>query len=270
MKSLRFFLFGVFLFGTGSAAWGQVVATVGDKTITLKEFNERYDQIKRQTLNPPPKSLFLEDLIRFEMGVQEAEKRKMREDKTVQDRINQELYKALIETELATKIDGIKVTEAEMKSHYGKSPEVRTSHILIEVKPDATKEQRETARKRADEILGEVNKSKRSFEELVNMYTDDLATKKTGGDIGLQTRLTLTPAYYDAAVGMKVGQVKGLVESQFGFHIIKMVSKNSYEQANKQQVRAAVFDEKRNKLFNEYFEGLKKKYSIKVNSSLVK
>lgn len=247
-----------------------MLATVGAKTITLKEFNDRYEQVKKQAINPPPKDLFLEDLVRFELGLQEAEKRNMRDDATVKDRINQELYKALVESELASKIDNIKINESEMKTWYNKNPELRTSHILIEVKSDATKEQRATAKKRAEEIFAEVQKSKRPFEELVNLYTDDLATKKGGGDIGWQTRLTLASEYYNAAASMKVGQVKGLVETQFGFHIIKLTGKNSYDQANKRQIRAAVFDEKRNALFDQLFEGLKKKYPVKVNSSLIK
>jgi parvulin-like peptidyl-prolyl isomerase len=269
-KTLKSFSFLVFLCLFGFSAYSQVVATVGDKTITVKDFNERYDQIKKQTLNPPPKELFLEDLIRFELGVQEAEKRNLRENPIVKDRINQELYKALVEFELAKKIDEIKITEAEMKSYYEKNPELRTSHILIEVKQDATKEQRESAKKRAEDILAEVKKSKRPFEELVNMYTDDLATKKSGGDIGWQTRLTVAKEFYDAALGMKPGQIKGLVETSFGYHIIKLTGRNSYDQANKRQVRASVFDEKRNRLFDEFFAGLKKKYQIKSNPSLLK
>lgn len=267
MKSLSFFVFTSLL---AVSVHAQVVATVGEKTITVKEFNERYDQVKKQTQNPPAKELFLEDLIRFELGVQEAEKRHLREDPIVRDRINQELYKALVESELAQKIDGIKVTEAEMKAFYEKNPELRTSHILIEVKQGATKEQRETARKRADEIMADIKKSKRPFEELVNMYTDDLATKKTGGDIGWQIRLTVAKEYYDAAIGMKVGQIKGLVETPFGFHIIKLTARNTYDQADKRQIRTAIFDEKRNKLFDEFFAGLKKKYQIKTNPSAIK
>lgn len=267
MKSLSFFLLAASI---SFSAHAQVVATVGDKTITLKEFNDRYEQIKKQTVNPPPKDLFLEDLIRFELGIQEAEKRNLREDPIVRDRINQELYKALVEFELSQKIDNIKITESDMKSYYKKSPELRTSHILIEVKSNATKEQRAAAKKRAEEILGEVRKSKRPFEELVNMYTDDLATKKSGGDIGWQTRLTVAKEYYEAALSMKVGQIKGVVESPFGYHIIKLTARNSYDQANKRQIRAAVFDEKRNTLFNDLFASLKKKYTIKINPSAIK
>lgn len=253
-----------------ASAHAQVLATAGSKAITVKEFNERFEQIKKQTMSPPSKELFLEDLIRFEIGVQEAEKRNLREDPTVKDRINQELYKALIEFELSKKMDEIKINEADLKRFYENNPELRTSHILIEVRTDATKEQRAAAKKRADEIYEEVKKSKRPFEELVNLYTDDLATKKSGGDIGWQTRATVAKEYYTAAMSMKVGQIKGLVETPFGYHIIKLTGRNSYEQANKRQIRASVFDERRNKLFDGLFAELKKKYPVKINQELLK
>lgn len=251
-------------------AQAQTVATIGDKTITLREFNERYERLKKQTLNPPPKDLFLEDLIRFELGVKEAEKRNLREDPIVRDRLNQELYKAVVEDALAEKIDNIKITESEMRAYYEKNPELRTAHILIEVRAEATAEQKAAAKKRAEEILAEVRKSKEPFEKLVNLYTDDLATKKSGGDIGWQTRLTVAREYYEAALKLRPGQISGLVESPFGFHIIKLSARNSYDQAQKRNIRTAVFDEKRDRLFDQFFTELKKKYPVKSNPAALK
>ncbi|MNT15450.1 peptidylprolyl isomerase [compost metagenome] len=69
---------------------------------------------------------------------------------------------------------------------------------------------------------------------------------------------------------MKVGEIKGLIETQFGFHIIKLTGRRSYENANKRQIRAAVFDEKRRQAFNEYFDKLKKNYTIKTNPAVLK
>lgn len=247
----------------------EVVATVGNKKITLDEFTKKLNDIRSQTANPPTKQQFLEDLIRYEVGLQEAEKRNLEKDPIVQDRMRQELYKALLEKELAGKIDAIRVSEAEMQAWYKNNPEVRTSHILIELKPGATPEQRAEAKKRGLEIFNEVKKSKRPFEELVKLYSDDSLSKQAGGDIGWQSRVTLVPAYYDAALSGKAGDIKGLIDSQFGFHIVKITGRRNYEQANKRQIRSAVFDEKRRVIFNAFFDKLKKKYAIKTNPSLI-
>lgn len=252
------------------AASAQVVAVAGNTKITLKEFKEKYEAIKKEAINPPSPELFLEDLIRYEIGVQEAEKRGLQKDPMVQERIKQEVYKALIEKELGKKVDAIKVTESEMRSYYKKNPELRSSHILIEFKPDANEKQREEALKRANDILGEVKKSKRPFEELVKLYSDDSLSKLNGGDINYQTRLSVVPTYYDTLANMKVGQISGPVRTIYGYHIVKLTGIRSYQQAQKSAIRRAVFDEKRKDLFNAYFAKLKKNYTVKTDTSLLK
>lgn len=266
---LPIYIFSAIAFAQGKP--NDVVATVGNKKITLEEFNRKYKEVTSQVLiNPPSKKVFLEDLVRFEVGVQEARKRGFEKDPIVQDRINQELYKAMLEKELGTKVEESKVTEAEMKAWYSKNPQIRLSDILIEVKPGATEEQRTEAKKRAGEILDEVKKSKRPFEELVRLYSDDITTKSLGGDVGWQSRVTLIAPYYAAANSLKVGEMtSSLVETPFGFHILKLTGRRSYEEATKREIRMAVFDEKRKVLFDNFFSGLKKQYPITINAKLV-
>lgn len=255
---------------TSYAQKNEVVAQVGKKAITLEEFNKKFNEVKAQSVNPPTKELFLEDLIRYEVGLQEAEKRGFAKDPIVLERLNQEMYKALLERELGPKIQKIQVSDKEMQAWYAKNPELRTSHILIEFKPGATPQQIAEAKKRAEEIWSEVKSSKRPFEELVKLYSDDALSKQAGGDIGWQSRVTLVPNYYETVQAMKVGDVRGLIETQFGFHIVKLTGRRSFENANKRQIRAAVFDEKRRQIFNEYFAKLKKSYTIKENASAIK
>ncbi|MFN3455227.1 MAG: peptidylprolyl isomerase [Pseudobdellovibrio sp.] len=249
----------------------EVVATVGNKKITVNEFNRRYKEVLSQVIvNPPSKKVFLEDLVRYEMGLQEARKRNLDKDPIVQERINQELYKALLEKELGQQVQENKVTEQEMRAYYAKNPQIRVSDILIEVKPGATDAQRAEARKRANEILSEVLKSKRPFEELVRLYSDDITTKNLGGDVGWQSRLTLVPTYYDAALSLKINEITSkLIETPFGFHIFKLTGKRSYEDATKREIRMAVFDEKRKAVFDQYFSKIKKQYPVNVNTKLI-
>jgi parvulin-like peptidyl-prolyl isomerase len=247
-----------------------VIAVVGNHSITVKEFNDKYNEVLKQSINPPGKDIFLEDLIRYEVGVQEAMKRGIPDEAVVKERVRQEYYKGLIEKELGQKISEIKVTDKDMQEWYKSNPEIRTSHILIEFRPEATADQKKAAKDRATEIYAEVKKSKRPFEELVGLYTDDVLSKRTGGDVGWQSRVTLVPSYYEAALKMKVGEVQGLIETQYGYHIIKVTGHRGYADANKRQIRAAVFDEKRKELFDAYFNKLKKQYPVKVNKGVLK
>jgi parvulin-like peptidyl-prolyl isomerase len=248
----------------------QVLATVGSSKITMDEFKTKYGQIKRQVPNPPTPEQYLEDLVRFEVGVQEAEKAKLQNDPIVKERFNQVLYNSLLERQLGKKVEGIKITENDMKAFYKNNPELRIAHILIDLKASAKPEERAITQKRALEILDEVKKSKRPFEEMVKLYSDDATSKEMGGDIGYQSRVTLLPSIYDAAVNMKVSEVKGLLETRFGFHIIKLVDRRSYDLADKRQIRAALFDSKRADMFNDYFAKVKKAYKIEVSRDALK
>lgn len=261
--------FLVALLGTHAVA--QTIATIGGKAITLEEFKKKYSEVRRQTINPPEPSVFLEDLIRFEVGVQEANKKKLEKDPIVKERFRQELYKALIEQELGDQVNAIKVSEAEMKSYYKENPEIRTSHILIEFKPGASEDEKASAKNRALEILKEVKGSKRDFAELVKLYTDDVISKNTGGDVGFQTRVTLVPTYYDAISKAKVGEVVGPILTQYGYHIVKVTGRRTYDQVtDKRPIRAGVFDQKRALVFNKYFSKLKANYKINVNGGALR
>lgn len=267
---MRALIIGLITAFTCTSAIAQTLATVGNSKITLEEFNRRLDDIRKQATNPPTPEQFLEDMVRFKVGVQEAEKMKLANDPLVKERFDQVLYNSLLEKELGAKVEAIKITDAEMKDFYKKNPEVRLAHILIDIKPNATPEERDAAKKRAVEILDDVKKSKRPFEELVKLYSDDIPTKEMGGDIGYQSRVTLVPLIYDTAMNMKIGEVKGLIETKYGFHILKLIDRRSFDMADKRQIRAALFDNKRAKLFNEYFDKAKKHYKIEINKDALK
>lgn len=270
MKNTLLFL--LLMFSVGASA--QVVFSVGTSRITVEEFKKRLNEYRSNTYNPPTADQLLEDWIRFEIGVQEAEKMKLQSDPTVHERFRQVLYNALLEKELGKKIETLPITESDLKAYYSHNPEVRLSHIYIEYPAKATEEQKAIALKRAHEILEDVKKqlrNKRPFEDLVKLYSDDLSTKDSGGDMGFQSRVTLVPpSFYETVAKMRVGDVSGVIESRQGYHIVKVTAKNSYEDADKRQIRAAVFDDKRSKLFNEYFEKLKRQYHIQVNKEALR
>ncbi len=248
----------------------KIVAKVNKATITLDQFNAEYEKVVSETLNPPDKQTFLEDLVRFEVGAQEAERQKVAQDPMVKKEIRKLLYKWLLEKKLSEKTKNITVKESDMKRYYRSNPEIRTSHILIQVRPGATDKERAVARSRAKKIYKEVQSSKRKFSELVSLYTDDIPTKASGGDLGWQTRVTMVPDYYNAAVKTSTNKVAPLVETKYGFHIIKVTGKRPYSKANKRKIRFGVFEQKRKAIFDSYFKSLKKKYKISTNKSLLK
>ncbi|MBT4760207.1 MAG: hypothetical protein HOO06_00795 [Bdellovibrionaceae bacterium] len=266
MKLILSSLF-VFLFAVTSMA--QVVATVGKKKITLKEFKTKYRQ-SQELLNPPTAEQFLEDLIRFEVGLMEAKKKKVENSPEVQEAIRHQIYGYYIEKEIGSKVKDITITEKEMRKQYKKTPELRTSHIVINIKLNATKKERAIAKKRAQEIYSIVKKSKRAFKKLVNLYSDDTFTKAAGGDLGYQSMVTALPDYYNTALKMKIGQIKGLVETKYGFHILKLTGRRKFKDADRRQIKSIVFELKRKKIFDQLFSKTKRKYKVSKNKKLIR
>lgn len=264
-------LFVSLMIGTfAQSATAQVVAVVGKTEITLKDFNRLYSEVKKQTINPPPPEIFLEDLIRFEVGYQEAMKENMPEDPIVKERIKQVVYKGHMDKVIGSKVESINVTEAELRDYYKKNPEIRSSHILIQIPSDSSADKIEVARKRAKEIYADVKKSKRPFEELVKLYSDDTPSKATGGDIGFQNRLTVPPTYYDAIYKAAANEIVGPIQTPLGFHIVKSTGRRPYQDADRVQIRAAVTDIKRKELFDSYFKKISSRYTVTKNEKLLK
>lgn len=252
-----------------ASALAQTVLQVGPTKISADEFRRRYES-NLQSPNRLSPEEFVEELIRFEVGVQEAERQKVIEDPLVKERLRQVLYAGLLEKNLQKKVDHLQVTDKEMAAYYKRNPEIRLAHILIQIKSDARPLEKELARKKAIEVLAEAQRPGQNFDEVVKNYSDDLATKEYGGDIGFQTRVTILPQIYDVVLKMKTGEIRGPVETRFGFHILKRLEQRDYDLADKQQLRAALVEEKREKLFAAYFEKLKKSYKVNVNQEVLK
>ncbi len=96
----------------------------------------------------------------------------------------------------------------------------RSSHILIKVADDATDEEREEARAEAQEILDKLNAGEIEFADAAKEYSDD-SSADDGGDVGWDKLTTFVTAYQDALSQLSPGQISGVVESDYGFHIIQ-------------------------------------------------
>ncbi|MCX7821905.1 MAG: SurA N-terminal domain-containing protein [Syntrophobacterales bacterium] len=122
----------------------------------------------------------------------------------------------------------ISVSESEVKDYYEahqrdyrQEKEVRARHILFRLNPKVSQEEVENVRRKAMEVLS-LAKSGHDFATLAKKYSEDLATKAKGGDLGYFTRSQMVKEFADRAFNMRVGEISDLVKSSFGFHIIKV------------------------------------------------
>jgi peptidyl-prolyl cis-trans isomerase C/peptidyl-prolyl cis-trans isomerase D len=248
------------------------LAKVNNSVITLEDFEKKYkDNLRFFQMKPPTKKGVLDDLIKRELGIQEAKKMGLDKDPEIMDRINTVLYHALLEKKLTKEFEGIHVSDDEAKDYYKKNPEIRTSHIFVALRPDAKHEEQKQAFEKIKKIQTEyLAPNKMGFSEVAQRYSEGPAAPM-GGDIDYQTRDRLDPAYYEAAMKLgSPGKVSGIVRSQFGYHIIKLTSIRRWEEADKTQVKRLVFEEHRAKIYDKYMAQLKNQSKVAVHSELLK
>lgn len=102
---------------------------------------------------------------------------------------------------------------------------IRAQHLLVmhsqsKSAPPTMVRTRAEARARAEEALGKI-KGGADFDEVVKAYSDEPGAGARGGDLGKFTRQKMVKKFADAAFKLKVGEVSDVVESEFGFHVIR-------------------------------------------------
>lgn len=108
------------------------------------------------------------------------------------------------------------------KARFGVPEQRRASHILIGVKNGASEAEKAEARERATQILNEVRKAPSRFAEMAKKYSSDAGSASKDGDLGYFSPGMMVQAFEEAAFRLKPNQISDLVESDFGFHIIKV------------------------------------------------
>jgi peptidyl-prolyl cis-trans isomerase D len=145
-------------------------------------------------------------------------------------------YIVLSRDELAAQIP---VDDAKAQKYYDEhraeiAPEERSvRHILVKVDEKAPASVRAAARKKAEDLLAEVKKNPASFADVAKKNSDDTGSAVQGGDLGyFSNNGTMVKPFADAAFKLNKGQISEIVESQFGFHILKLddIRTKSFEQ----------------------------------------
>ena len=137
------------------------------------------------------------------------------------------------------------VTDEEISSFYAekidtfKVPEqVRASHVLFTVEKDASEETR-ALKKKELEVVRERIVNGGDFAALAKEYSD-CPSKQRGGDLGLFERGRMLKEFEDAAFGLSPGEISPVVESQFGYHVIKVTEHNEPRTLTLEEVREGV------------------------------
>lgn len=151
---------------------------------------------------------------------------------------------------------GIKVSEDELRKYYAENDarykvaeERRARHILIKADADASADVKQKAKAKAEALLAELRKHPDTFAEVAKKNSDDAESAAIGGDLNFFARDGLaSKALSDAAFAMKVGEISNVIESEFGYHIVKLDATRGGDKKPFEEVRASVEDEVRKQL----------------------
>jgi len=121
-----------------------------------------------------------------------------------------------------------------------RTPErVRVRHILVKVDKDALPEQKQAAREKLEKIRQEIEGGK-DFAAAATEYSEDPGSKTSGGDLGFNERSNWVPEFAKAAFALQPAQISQPVETQFGFHLIKLEERKQPENKELKEVEADI------------------------------
>lgn len=141
----------------------------------------------------------------------------------------------------------------------------RSSHILFASDDEST----------AQSVLDQINAGEISFEDAAKQYSTDTASAENNGDVGWDAINTFVDSYTTALDGLSVGQVSGLVTSDYGIHIIKCTdefscdgtatSVDDYPQEFRDYMSNILASQNQSTAYNEWYENYKSQADIQIN-----
>jgi len=149
-----------------------------------------------------------------------------------------------VQLDLDTVKKGLTVNEADLKTYYEQNAqrlsgteERRASHILITSPKTASAADREKAKAKAQELLAQVKKAPDTFADVARKNSQDTGSAPNGGDLDFFARGSMVKPFEDAAFAMKKGDVSDVVESEFGYHVIKLTDIKAPKQRSFDEMR---------------------------------
>ncbi len=149
------------------------------------------------------------------------------------------------------------------------SERVRVSRILVRFSPGASPQEKKRAHQAALDVKKRLDEGKASFAEIARSESEDPEGAAQGGDIGFVFRGVAPPDFEKAAFAMPVGEISAPIETEIGYHVIRVMEKRAAETPDFERFREQLSEFLRNVNFNKevgsYVKGLKAKAVIERN-----
>ena len=192
-------------------------------------------------------------------------------EKDLKEDVEKGIYiKTFVESKIYT---GISVTDQEKRDEYEKRKDqlnipdgVRASHILIKVEPGASDEVKKAAMEKIEELRKQAI-SGEDFAVLARDNSEDGSASR-GGDLGYFKKGMMVKPFEDTAFALEKGQISKVVETQFGYHIMKLIDKQSARTLTFEEVEGDVqnflLNTRRQAALSKFVEELRSKARIEI------
>jgi peptidyl-prolyl cis-trans isomerase C len=240
----------------------QVVAKVGDRSITVAELNNRVKDVTFTSRDEELKkrSDILEGIINDQLMILAAHEQGLDEDPAFQEKMKASERNALLELLYRQEIvEKSKPSEKEVRDAYEKMGwELRARHILVSTE--------EEARTIHEQIINGAD-----FAELAKEHSKDPSNKDTGGDLGYFGWGKMVPAFQNAAYAMEIGDVSAPIQSDFGWHIIKLEDRRTVDrrewEEEKDRIERKITSDRSKERAQEYVTGMKDEADIQIDEN---
>jgi peptidyl-prolyl cis-trans isomerase C len=240
------------LTGTAFADNTSVVAKIGDKTFTVLDV-ERWLSYNAPAsgnmtnIDNKKKAAYLNQIVTGMVIADIARKKKFDEREDIKEKMDlvtnnfltiEYLDKVVSADVRATEDDILKYYE-QHKDDFKVRESVRVRHILIKADKTASEEEKAAAKKKVESILTHIRDGG-DFHKLASEHSQDPGSKTRGGDLGFIGRGRMVREFEDVAFSLQPGEVSDVVETNFGYHIIKVEERRDASYKPVEEVRSII------------------------------
>ena len=241
----------------------KILATVNGVAITEAEVDAMvaaFMQHGQNVNNEQGRKMVLEQLISKKLLLLDAQKNLFEYDPEFKKELEMVKNDLLVNFAMKKALEKVAVKDEDIKEYFEKNKEmfvegesVGASHILVD------------SEEKAKELLEKINNKEVSFEDAAR-ENSTCPSSETGGSLGEFTRGQMVPEFDEACFSMEVGEIKGPVKTQFGFHLIKLTSKKEAKpmefDAVKDNLKASMLQEKQQEAYKSKINQLQILYPV--------
>jgi len=235
-----------------------VLAKAGDYVIRKSDLDRLIsyyppDKQKHLQENPPQKAALVKLLIQVKVVSDIAKKEGFDKRPDVKEQVALTADNFIVSEYMAKVVTkDIEITGKDVEQYYelvkGKytvPEQARARHIMIKTSKTSTDEEKRNAKARAEEILERLKKGE-DFAKVAEQYSEDPKSRVKGGDLGYLPRGKMPKSLENAAFTLKPGELSGVIETDFGFHILKVEDIKAARTKTLEEVNSLLSDELKN------------------------